>query len=132
LLATIERGNSPELERLADSAGRMTLGGDVTKRSGEIARLRGLVSAGNYSARLVAVQLLGRVRNLDNAPVLIYALTDPDPRIVQEADKGLRFLSRKFDGVGLPAEPKPHEVQAAIEAWKGWYRSIRPNAEFLD
>jgi hypothetical protein len=102
------------------------------KRSGERARLRALVSSGAYEARLATVRLLGRVRDLDNAPLLIYALTDPDVRVVMEADRGLRFLSRKFEGVGLPAEPKPHSIKDAIAAWKEWYRSIRPSAEFLD
>jgi hypothetical protein len=53
-------------------------------------------------------------------------------RVVREADKGLRFISRKLEGVGLPEEPKPEQARAAIAAWKTWYQSIRPNAEFLD
>jgi hypothetical protein len=91
-----------------------------------------VVSGGAYESRLVAVKALARVRELDNVPLLIYALTDPDMRIVREADKGLRFISRKFDGVGLPEEPQPPNVKSAIAAWKAWYASIRPAAEFLD
>jgi len=51
---------------------------------------------------------------------------------VLEADRGLRFLSRKFGGVGLPDEPTARDIQAAIKAWKEWYKTIRPEAEFLD
>jgi hypothetical protein len=132
LLTTIEKGNTPELQRLAESQARWKLDSDVTKRSGEINRLRAVVAAGSFESRLLAVRALGRVRELDNVPVLIYALSDPDMRVVREADKGLRFISRKFEGVGLPEEPKPEQARAAIGAWKAWYQSIRPNAEFLD
>jgi HEAT repeat protein len=132
LLALIEKSNLPDLDRLAASAEAVTLDPDVVKRSGQITRLRALVSTDAFEPRLIAVKALARVRELDNVPILIYALTDPDLRIVREADQGLRFISRKFDGVGLPAEPKPADVKAAIAAWKAWYRSIRPNAEFLD
>jgi hypothetical protein len=132
LVATIEKENKPELERLAESPIRWKLDPDVTRRSGEIARLRAVVAKGSFESRLLAVRALARVRELDNVPVLIYALTDPDMRIVREADKGLRFISRKFDGVGLPEEPKPTDTPNAIAAWKAWYQSIRPSAEFLD
>lgn len=132
LLTTIEKGSTPELQRLAESSALWKLDGNVTKRSGEITRLRAVVASGSFESRLLAVRALGRVRELDNVPVLIYALSDPDMRVVREADKGLRFISRKFDGVGLPEEPKPEQAQAAIKSWKTWYLSIRPNAEFLD
>ena len=132
LLTTIEKGNVPELQRLAESPAQWKLDRDVTKRSGEITRLRAIVAAGGFESRLLAVRALGRVRELDNVPVLIYGLSDPDMRVVHEADKGLRFISRKFEGVGLPEEPKPEEARAAVMAWKAWFQSIRPNAEFLD
>jgi hypothetical protein len=132
LMTIIEKGSKPELQILAESPIRWKLDDDVTRRSGEIVRLRAVVSGGEYEARLVAVKALSRARDLDNVPLLIYALTDPDMRIVREADKGLRFISRKFEGVGLPEEPQPGNVKSAIEAWKTWYRSIRPRAEFLD
>jgi len=132
LMTTIEKGNQPELERLAESPARWKLDSDVTKRSGEIARLRSVVSGGSFESRLVAVRALARIRDMDHVPLLIYSLSDPDMRIVREADKGLRFISRKFDGVGIPVEPKPLDVKAGVAGWKAWYQSVRPNAEFLD
>lgn len=132
LLTTIEKNDTPELKRLAESSALWKLDSNVTKRSGEITRLRAVVAAGSFESRLLAVRALGRVRELDNVPVLIYALSDPDMRVVREADKGLRFISRKFDGVGLPEEPKPDQAQAAIKGWKNWILSVRPNVEFLD
>jgi HEAT repeat protein len=132
LLTTIEKNDTPELKRLTESSATWKLDSNVTKRSGEITRLRAVVAAGSFESRLLAVRALGRVRELDNVPVLIYALSDPDMRVVREADKGLRFISRKFDGVGLPDEPKPEQAQAAIKSWKNWILSVRPNVEFLD
>lgn len=131
LLAVIEKPN-PELDQLIDPTQPLKLDGDVTKRSGQITRLRALVGSGDYNTRLLAVRTLGRARELDNVPVMIYALTDPDPRIVREADRALRFLSRKFEGVGLPDQPTPQDIETAAKAWKAWYKSVRPEAEFLD
>lgn len=144
ILAIIEDPNNPELKRLAESGQSVALDNDITKRSGQVARLRSLVAAGNYESRLVAIKSLAKVRDLDNVPVLLFALTDPDVRIVLEADKAMRFVSRKFRGVGLPADPQPPgsdaqvpagqwpQVKAAQKAWKDWYLSIRPDAELLD
>lgn len=134
LLTLIENPDQAELSGLAEAAGSFTLEGDVTKRSGQIVRLRALVASGPYEARLVAVKALGKSRDLDNVPVLIYALTDPDMRIVREADRGLCFLSRKFQGMGLPddEQPQPEQLRGVIQAWKDWYLSVRPDGEFLD
>jgi hypothetical protein len=144
ILAIIEDPNNPELKRLAESGQSIPLDSDVTKRSGQVTRLRSLVSAGSYESRLVAVKTLSKVRDLDNVPVLLFALTDPDVRIVLESDKALRAISRKFRGVGLPDDPQPPgndlkvpagqwpQVKAAQKSWKDWYLSIRPDAELLD
>jgi len=132
LLTLIEDPKNADFDRLAQSNTAVALDNDVVKRSGQIVRLRAIVSGGTFESRLIAVRAIARVRELDNVPLLIYALTDPDQRIVREADKGLRFISRKFDGFGMPAEPKPAEIKAIVASWKDWFRSIRPNAEFLD
>jgi hypothetical protein len=131
LLSIIEDPENPQLARLA-AGGGITLDGDVTKRAGQIVRLRALVSAGSFESRMIAVKTLSKSRDLDNVPVLLYALTDPDVRIVKQADKGLRFVSRKFDGVGLPEEPQPLHIKDAQKAWKEWFLSVRPDAELLD
>ena len=132
LLAVIEDPANAELSRLAESRAAIALDGDVTKRAGQIERLRSLVSAGTFESRLVAVRTLAKVRDLDNVPILLYALTDPDIRIVREADRGLRFISRKFAGVGPLDEPTAVDLQKLAKAWKEWYLGIRPDAELLD
>ncbi len=78
--------------------------------------------------RLLAVRALGRTGNLDYVPTLLYALTDPDRRVVLEARNELRFISRNFDGLGPPDDFTEQQRYAAIDAWKKWYRSIRPSA----
>ena len=82
-------------------------------------------------------------------PLLIYALTDPDWRVVKEARDGLRFFSRKFRGFGLdymprisPQATKAQREQAmtnwhnaqlkAQQEWKAWYLSVRPDGELLE
>lgn len=132
MLAIIEDPDNPQLARLAAAAQAVELDGDVTKRSGQIVRLRALVSAGTFESRLVAVKTLSKVRDFDNVPVLLFALTDPDLRIVREADKGLRFISRRFAGVGLPEEPSAADLKNVQMAWKQWFLSARPDAELLD
>jgi len=130
----LEDPDNPELARILNSNEDFKLDPDSTKRSNQVVKLRSLVSSGNWEARMLAVRGLGKVRDLDNVPSLLYALTDPDERVVVEADAALRFISRKLRGVGMPAEPNKQkkEAQDARNAWRNWYLSIRPNAELID
>jgi hypothetical protein len=112
--------------------GGLTLGQDLTKRTSQLERLRELVTHADFNARLAAVKTLARSHNLDNVPALIHALSDPNPAIVVGARDGLRFISRKFDGFGMPDRPTEQQVQAAQTKWKEWFRSIRPGAEFIE
>lgn len=95
-------------------------------------RLRKLAAGAEPEARLAAVTALGKGRQLDDVPMLIYALSDPDPRVVVEARKALEFVSRKFKGLGPADEGNKGDVQAAIKRWKQWYLSLRPDAEFIN
>jgi hypothetical protein len=106
----------------------------------DAAAIRKLVSNKLASTRMVAVRALCRTpRDLDNVPVLIYALSDPDPDIAREANDGLRRIARSpWDSnptgkspsdIRLSASPSDEERRKAIEDWKAWYRSIRPSAE---
>jgi HEAT repeat protein len=91
-------------------------------------RLRLLVRGGGPEVRLLAVRALGRSGNLDYVPALIYALTDPDRRIVLEARDGLQFMSRRFEGFGPPDDFTEQQRYEAVNAWKGWYLALRPSA----
>jgi hypothetical protein len=124
-----------------DALSGATLDDDLNERTNQLVRLRKLVSNDDYRARRVAVKMLATARELDNVPVLIYALTDEDSEVPIYARDGLRFISRKFKGFGMPdlvikngkvISPTPDQKQAAAEKWKKWYLSIRPDGELLD
>ena len=87
-----------------------------------------LVRGGDAQARLLAARALGRTGNLDYVPTLLYALTDPDRRVVLEARNELRFISRNFDGIGPPDDFTEQQRLEAVDGWKKWYKSIRPSA----
>ena len=125
--------NDSKIDDIAEEREVLKLSEKASERVSQLERLRNFVGSGKYETRMVAVTTLGKVRDLDNVPRLLFALTDPDPRIVREADRGLRFISRKVDGVGLPeVEPSAAQIKAAQAAWRNWYLSIRPNADLLD
>ncbi|MBC7852524.1 MAG: hypothetical protein IAF94_03725 [Pirellulaceae bacterium] len=133
ILKLINDGPSEEVALLAEKREALELSSNKSERASQIESLRKIVGAGDFHARRIAVTTLSKVRDLDNVPKLLFALTDPDSAIVLQADKGLRFISRKVGGVGLPdGEPTTAQIQAAQAAWKDWYLSIRPNAELLD
>jgi len=94
----------------------------------EARRLQQLVKSGEPAGRILAVRALSKLRSLDHVPTLLYALTDPDKRVVREARDGLRYVSRRFNGFGLPDNFKDNERYSAIAKWKAWYRRVRPGA----
>lgn len=93
-------------------------------------RLKEMAGSADPEARIAAVEALARVSNLDNVPTLIYALTDPDGRVVVKAVDGLRRISRKFSGFGVDEGLSEAARGALVERWKEWYLSIRPDADF--
>lgn len=94
----------------------------------EARRLQQLVKSGAPAGRILAVRALSKLRNLDYVPTLLYAMTDPDKRVVREARDGLRFVSRRFAGFGLSDNFSENERYNVIDKWKTWYRRVRPGA----
>ncbi|HEV7222452.1 MAG TPA: hypothetical protein VGN42_07110 [Pirellulales bacterium] len=95
-------------------------------------QLRTLAAGQAPEARAAALRALARLRNLDDVPLLIEALKDPEPLVFNAANEGLRFISRKFYGAGFwPGSDEPAR-EAARKQWKQWYLSIRPNAILED
>ena len=131
-LAVLENPDHPDYDYLAQFGETFQLSQQPDVRRRQVNRLRRLVRSGSYSARAAAVKALARGRNLDDVPYLIFALTDPDPRVRLEARVGLRFVSRRFDGVGIDSQTDDAQTRAQrIDAWKQWYLTIRPDAVFL-
>ncbi len=125
LLSMIDDGNEGVLDELARDPSQLVVD-KVDDKSAR--RLQQLVHGGDAEVRLLAVHALGRTGNLDYVPTLLYALTDPDRRVVLEARNELRFISRNFDGIGPPDDFTEQQRFEAIDAWKTWYKSIRPTA----
>ncbi len=76
-----------------------------------------------------AVRTLGKTRDLDNVPVLIYALSDPVADVAREANEALLHISRNPSLVRFPDNPTDADRRAVIEKWKAWYQAVRPGAE---
>jgi hypothetical protein len=129
------------LEMLDEAAGseidtripqRLELSRDPATRAAQLTRLRRMAMGGGFQARLTAVNTLGRDRNLDNVPALIYALSDPAPAVVRAARDGLRFISRKVDGFGLADQPEGGDWRVAQQKWKQWYLSVNPGGVLVE
>lgn len=101
-------------------------------RNEQIAFLRGLMRDKNFFRRSIAIKVLTRTSDFDNAPALIYALGDPDERIALEAHNGLRLISRKLDSISVPKDPTLADFTVAKKKWTKWYLSIRPGASLWD
>ena len=118
-------------------------------RRAQLDRLERMVRGSrSYKARRVAARMLGKSDELRVVPSLIYALDDLDTPTRKFARDGLRFISRKFDGFGLPKKPIKSEIEeekyaemlslwradAAVvqNRWRDWYRTIDPTYIFLD
>lgn len=125
LLSMIDDGNEGQLDELARDPSQLVVE-QVDERSAR--RLQQLVRGGEPEVRLLAVRALGRTGNLDYVPSLLYALTDPDRRIVLEARNELQFISRNFAGFGPPDDFTEQQRFQAVDAWTKWYKSIRPAA----
>jgi hypothetical protein len=125
MLDMVDDADQSRLDELARDP-RGLIVGEVDAASGR--RLEQLVRGGEPAVRLLSVRALGRTGNLDYVPTLIYALTDPDRDVVLEARDALGFMSRRFDGFGPPDGFTERERFDAVEAWKNWYRSLRPDA----
>jgi len=94
--------------------------------------LRRLVKEGAPDARRMAIIALGKRRDLDNLPAFIYGLSDPDSGVSVAARDALRFVSRRFDGFGMPDEPQTADKRDAAQAWTAWLVKIRPDAELWE
>ncbi|MGE0608932.1 MAG: hypothetical protein AB7O62_17685 [Pirellulales bacterium] len=132
MLKIIEDPDNPDLSRAAAGLGEFVMEADEATLSKLAGQLRGLANGKSPEARALAIKALARTRNLDDVPLLIAALADPAETVAQEAHSGLRFLSRKFTSISPDIPERGADRRLATERWKAWFRSVRPNAEFLE
>ena len=125
LMGMLNDSNSAALDDLLDNPAALNVD-DVT--AADARRLQQIVKSGPAGARIMAVRALSRLRSVEYAPTLIYALTDPDRRVVREARDGLKSVSRNFEGYGPSDNFDETELRTAVERWKTWYRTTCPDA----
>jgi hypothetical protein len=125
LMGMLDDSNSGALDELLDNPAALNVD-NVT--AADARRLQQVVKSGPAGARVMAVRALSRLRDVEYAPTLIFALTDPDRRVVREARDGLKSVSRQFEGYGPSDNYEDGERRAAVERWKEWYRTVRPDA----
>lgn len=132
MLELLEADGADELEgkSIPDD---LKLAEDPEERRKQLDRLIRLVRGSqSWQARRVAARVLGQSGELRVVPALIFALSDPDIPTKRFARDGLRFISRRFDGFGMPDTPTDQEVREAQRAWRDWYKSLDPGYVFLD
>lgn len=106
----------------------------------QLVLLRSLVKEPNALVRKIAIRILGKTRLMDNCPALIFAMTDPDPYVVEEAGTALLFVSRKIEGIPVPSaklqKTNPAEYKMlqkrAYDYWVKWYKDVDPEAQLLE
>jgi hypothetical protein len=112
---------------------RAVLPTDPVQRAAQLDRLERLVRGSkSWQARRVSAKLLGMSDELRVVPALIFALSDPDESVRNYARDGLRFISRRFEGYGMPDEPSNAQVRQAQRKWRAWYLTMKPGFVFLD
>lgn len=136
LLAMLDDPKAPQDEYVSDVPEKLVLSAEPKERALQLARVRRMIINGSFQARLTAARTLGTIRDLDSAPYLIFALSDPDHRVVRAARDSLRFMSRKADGFGFTIAgdkaPEKHEWREAQKNWTEWLLSVKPDAELLE
>jgi hypothetical protein len=137
MLEIMEKPDDPQFLAAVERMQDLVVKADDIMLSPHLVRLRKMAKNPSPEARAVALTALGKGRNLDDVPTLIYALRDEDQRVLRAAWEGLKFVSRRFDSFGLstnfPGDDDKQRAAAkekAIQRWQVWYRSVRPDAEF--
>ncbi|MEM6978396.1 MAG: hypothetical protein AAF539_01930 [Planctomycetota bacterium] len=111
----------------------MVLPTNPRQRAAQIERLQRLLRGSQqWQARRVAARVLGQSDEMRVVPTLIYALSDPDSQVKLFARDGLRFISRKFEGFGMPSKPSYADLRKAQNAWREWYLTMEPGHVFLE
>lgn len=132
LLSLVEDASNPESVKAAEGLYALATAADESVLNQHAVQLRKLAGADSPEARMAAVTALGRARNLDNVPTLIFALTDPDTQVVTAALESLRYISRQRPGSTGTVIADETGRKVAIEYWKNWYLAIRPDASLTD
>ncbi len=132
LMELVNSGKAVDVRKLVTQIDQLQVRSERAVDRSRVERLKKIVSSGNYLARLAAVRSLANTRDLDHAPVLIYALSDPDWRVAREARDGLRLLTGRFATFGMPDRPTRAQQRDEQLAWRDYIKAIRPDLEIPD
>jgi hypothetical protein len=119
-----------DLEAAAEGVRNALENVDQATLASHVAEFQKLVKGQNAEVRKTAIEGLALNRNLDNVPILIYALTDPDPIVLEKAREALMKIARRFEPVPIRSATPQAARAEEIAWWKEWYLNIRPDAVF--
>ena len=128
LLGIVGNPNHPRFHQALAALEEMSQDPDPRMLSKLDRQLRQLAQSDSPEAKVAAVKALAATGKLDVVPLLIRLLDDPHPQVMLAARDALRRLSRRMEGFGLPDRPSPDQRRRAIQRWKQWFRTIRPDA----
>ncbi len=132
LAALMDLAVHPDRPNFAEFAGdprdlvRQLSEAEGAERAAQLKTLRRLAVEGPGESRQLAVDVLAQVRDFDNAPTLIAALSDSQWPIVRRADEGLREISRRVGPSSIGQTPDEAARAKAIANWRAWYAAARP------
>lgn len=129
LLAELENAQSRDVEAAQAALVDISVIKNPEALVGQKERLLKLVRDPRPEVRRTALWALGLTDDVRLVPLLIDALSDPDPNCVIEARNALRFISKKVNPADLPEDPTPAQRAAAIAKWRQWYKTVRPYDE---
>ncbi len=148
LLAQLENPANANLEATQETLVETIILGDREQLIKQKERVLKLIDARAPDVRRTAIWALSRTNDFRVAPYLIRALKDPDLDVRIEARNGLCTLSRKIQGLGMPADPfadAPENLdekeriqianqwsEEATKRWQKWYNSVKPFDEKFD
>jgi len=132
LLAALDDPSDPRYEEALDRVAELSSDADELMLSARARQFRDLAVSGSTRARVAAIRALARTHDLDQVPLLIYAMVEGNTEVAVAAHDALRFLSRRFDGLGIAAGELGDRGsrRAAVDRWKAWYLEVRPDAVF--
>jgi len=129
LLSAIEDPSHPDYLRAVEGLEDKVERAAPAELSKLTARLRAVAGGDSPAARVAALSALGKTRDLDNAPLILAALSDPDDDVFLAAEDALKFMSRTFDNPAENDSLTPARRAAAQRKWRNWLLSVRPNAK---
>lgn len=132
LMQMVQSGEVVDIQNLVSQIDHIQLRSPRKEKPRQVDEYKKIISSGNYMARMLAVRSLANSGDLNNAPILIYALSDPDWRVAREARDGLRLITRRISGFGMPDRPTRTQQRQEQLAWRDYLKSLKPDMEIPD